>query len=61
LQEAHRVNQVSPVYSAQAKRLDELSSQITIDMIAQLAVGKLTYGQFNRQRTKNALVVAQTP
>jgi hypothetical protein len=61
LQEAHRVNQVSAVYSAQAKRLDELSSQITIDMIAQLADGKLTYGQFNRQRTKNGLVVEATP
>jgi hypothetical protein len=61
LQEAHRINQVSAVYSAQAKRLDELSSQITIDMIAQLAEGKLTYGQFNRQRTKNGLVVEATP
>lgn len=61
LQEAHRVNKVTPDYSAQAKRLDELSSQITIDMIAQLAEGKLTYGQFNRQRTKNGLVVEQTP
>lgn len=30
-------------------------------MIAQLAEGKLTDGQFNRQRTKNALVVDQTP
>jgi hypothetical protein len=61
LQVAKRVNKVTPDYSAQAKRLDELSSQITIDMIAQLAEGKLTYGQFNRQRTKNALVVEQTP
>ena len=61
LEVAKRVNKVTPDYSAQAKRLDELSSQITIDMIAQLAEGKLTYGQFNRQRTKNALVVEQTP
>jgi hypothetical protein len=61
LQEAKRVNKVTPDYSAQAKRLDELASQITIDMIDQLADGKLTYGQFNRQRTKNALVVDQTP
>ena len=61
LQVAQRVNKVTPDYSAQAKRLDELGSQITIDMIAQLAEGKLTYGQFNRQRIKNALVVEQTP
>jgi hypothetical protein len=61
LQEAKRVNQVTAVYSAQAKRVDELAGQIIIDMIAQLAEGKLTYGQFNRQRTKNALVVEQTP
>jgi hypothetical protein len=61
LQVAERVNQVTLAYSAQAKRLDQLASQIIIDMIAQLAEGKLTYGQFNRQRTKNALVVEQTP
>jgi hypothetical protein len=61
LQIAPRVNKVTPDFSAQAKRLDELASQITIGMIAQLAEGKLTYGQFNRQRTKNALVVEQTP
>jgi hypothetical protein len=61
LQVAARVNKVTPDYSAQAKRLDQLASQIIIDMIGQLAEGKLTYGQFNRQRTKNALVVEQTP
>jgi hypothetical protein len=61
LQEAKRVNRVTPDYSAQAKRLDELASQMIIDMTDQLADGKLTYGQFNRQRTKNALVVDQTP
>jgi hypothetical protein len=61
LQEAKRVNIVTRDYSVQAKRLDELASQIIIDMIDKLADGKLTYGEFNRQRTKNALVVDQTP
>jgi hypothetical protein len=61
LQEEKTVNIVTRDYSAKAKRLDELAGQITIDMIDQLADGKLTYGEFNRQRTKNALVVDQTP
>jgi hypothetical protein len=34
---------------------------MTNDMIVQLAEGKLTCGQFNRQRTMNALAVDRTP
>jgi hypothetical protein len=34
---------------------------MTDDMIGQLAEGKLTYGQFNRQRTMNAIAVDRTP
>jgi hypothetical protein len=48
-------------WSLQAKRAQELSYQITNDMIGDLAEGKLTYGQFNLQRTKNAITVDRTP
>lgn len=50
-----------PNWSAEARRADNLNGQITDDMIVQLADGKLTYGQFNRQRTKNAIVVDNIP
>jgi len=59
--EEERIRDASGVWSAQAKRADNLSAQITNDMIVQLAAGKLTYGQFNRQRTLNALAVDRTP
>ncbi len=48
-------------WSVQAKRAQELSYQITNDMIGDLVEGKLTYGQFNRQRTMNAITVDRTP
>jgi hypothetical protein len=46
-------------WSAAAIRADNLAGQMVIDMIAQLADGKITYGQFKRQRTKNALAADQ--
>ena len=46
-------------WSAAAIRADNLAGQIVIDMIAQLADGKITYGQFNRQRNRNAVAAAQ--
>ena len=48
-------------WSAEARRADNLSAQITNDMIVQLAEGKLTYGQFNRQRAMNAIAVDKIP
>jgi formiminotetrahydrofolate cyclodeaminase len=45
--------------SAAAIQANNLAGQMVIDMIAQLADGKLTYGQFNRQRTKNTLAADQ--
>ena len=56
-----RIRDASGVWSAQTKRADNLSAQTTNDMIVQLAEGKLTYGQLDRQRTMNALAVERTP
>jgi hypothetical protein len=47
------------IWSAKARRADDLSAQIT--MIVQLAQGEITYGQFNRQRAMNAIAVSKTP
>jgi hypothetical protein len=59
--EIQRIRDASGVWSVQAKRANDLSIQITNDMINDLAEGKLTYGQFNRQRTMNAITVDRTP
>ena len=48
-------------WSAKARRADDLSAQITNDMIVQLAQGKITYGQFNHQRAMNAIAVNKIP
>jgi hypothetical protein len=48
-------------WSVKARRADDLSAQITNDMIVQLAEGKLTYGQFNHQRAMNAIAVNKIP
>ena len=48
-------------WSAKARRADDLSAQMTNDMIVQLAEGKITYGQFNHQRAMNAIAVNQIP
>jgi hypothetical protein len=37
-----------------SRYVPQFSAQFTIDIITQLADGKLTYGQFSRRRTKNA-------
>ena len=48
-------------WSVKARRADDLAAQITNDMIVQLAEGKMTYGQFNRQRAMNAVAVDKIP
>jgi hypothetical protein len=59
--EAELAKKVFPNWSAEARRADNLSARITNDMIVQLAEGKLTYGQFNRQRAMNAIAVDKIP
>jgi hypothetical protein len=62
--ELERISQealASGAWTAKAKRANDLAAEMTNDMILQLADGKITYGQFNRQRNLNAQAVARIP